>query len=243
MRECAKNRFTIISSRDYPDIKYFAEDNNISKKIFTSYYMEKKILVEDSFRRKGLKIKKGEKVEFLLEDEKNIIVREKMKLDIIFEDDDILLVNKPVAMSVHPTRYEQVGTLFNGVSQYFYEKNLDRKIRVVNRLDRNTSGLVLFAKSQIVDYRLSEQFKNRQVVKKYMALVEGRIDSEGCIEEPILHNEGSKKRVDPRGKYALTKYKRIGEYKDFSLIDIEIPTGRSHQIRVLKLFGTSTCWR
>lgn len=226
--------FTIDCKKDYLDLEAFRDEEAISKKMFARLYRSKKILVNGEYRRKSLALRENDRVELLLdEEEENTIEPEDLGLEIIYEDRDMLIVDKPAFMPVHPTKYHQRATLANGISYYFKMENINKKIRLVNRLDENTSGLILVAKSQHVDHQLSLQFRERRVVKKYLALVEGcpSLDK-GKIEEKIYAGGGTKKMVDSKGKDALTYYRVLERYGDRALLELEIPTGRSHQIRV-----------
>ncbi len=150
---------------------------------------------------------------------------------IFYEDEYLLILNKPAGMLVHPTVKEDGSTLYNYVAQYYIEHNLQYKVHPVSRLDRNTSGLVIFAKEPYIQFLLSKQ----KVCKKYLAIVTGKLPAtKGCIEEPIARKEGSiiERCVTPSGKYARTDYKLINGNKTLSLLELRLHTGRTHQIRV-----------
>lgn len=150
---------------------------------------------------------------------------------IFYEDDYLLIINKPAGMLVHPTVKEDGQTLYNYVARYYSEHSLDHNIHPVSRLDRNTSGLVIFAKKPEIQFHLSKQ----DVCKKYLAIVTGTLTgTSGSIEAPIARKEGSiiERCVSKTGKYARTDYKLICRQNDLSLIEIQLYTGRTHQIRV-----------
>lgn len=159
----------------------------------------------------------------------------KMDLDIIFEDDALLIVNKPFGMPVHPSMQHFEDSLSNGI-QYYYEQNaIFTKIRPVNRLDKDTSGIVIFAKNEYIQECLINQMKNNIFQKKYIALLEGNINNKiGIINEPISRKEGSiiEREINPNGQNAITKYKVIKNYSEYCLVEFELETGRTHQIRV-----------
>ena len=149
-----------------------------------------------------------------------------------YEDDFLLIIDKPAGMLVHPTVSERGTTLYDYVKAYYEANGIDAGIHPVSRLDRNTSGLVIFAKEPVVQHWLSQQ----QVEKEYLALACGRFeDSEGIIEAPITRKEGSiiERCVDyTRGKYAKTAYEVLAVYSSCTLLKVRLFTGRTHQIRV-----------
>jgi 23S rRNA pseudouridine1911/1915/1917 synthase len=168
-------------------------------------------------------------------DEDNIYKESKMNLKILYEDEDILGINKPPFMLVHPSKDDRIDTLANGVVWYFKDKGLKRKIRFINRLDMNTSGVVLIAKNSFGHSRLMKEMNNNIVVKKYLAFVEGTFNKkEDTIDLPIglLEGENIKRAVIKSGDYSISKYRVVEEYNNITLVEIEIETGRTHQIRV-----------
>lgn len=151
---------------------------------------------------------------------------------IAYEDDFLLVLDKPAGMLVHPTVSERGGTLYDYVKDYYERRSITAGIHPVSRLDRNTSGLVIFAKEPIVQFWLSQQ----EVDKEYLALAQGRLQQmQGIIEAPIARKEGSiiERCVDyERGKYAKTAYEVLGYYDGNTLLRVRLYTGRTHQIRV-----------
>lgn len=150
---------------------------------------------------------------------------------IAFEDDYLLIIDKPAGMLVHPTVNEWGCTLYDYVTEYYQRKGITANIHPVSRLDRHTSGLVIFAKEPIIQHWLSQQ----QMDKEYLAIVTGELpNDEGIIEAPIARKEGSiiERCVSENGKYAKTSYKLLAKRKDLSLLQVKLFTGRTHQIRV-----------
>lgn len=149
-----------------------------------------------------------------------------------YEDDFLLIIDKPAGMLVHPTVSERGTTLYDYVKAYYEANGITAGIHPVSRLDRNTSGLVIFAKEPVVQHWLSQQ----QVEKEYLALACGRFEhSEGIIEAPIARKESSiiERCVDyTRGKYAKTAYEVLASYSSCTLLKVRLFTGRTHQIRV-----------
>lgn len=160
----------------------------------------------------------------------------KKKLDIIYEDKEILVVNKPINLLTVSTFREKEKTLFHEVYTYIKQKNKSNKIFVVHRLDRETSGLVLFAKSEELKYKLQENWDKLVIERKYLAITEGKpIKKEDKLEDYLTENSAFNVFVTKNksiGKLAITKYKVLSENKSFCLMDIEILTGRKNQIRV-----------
>lgn len=151
---------------------------------------------------------------------------------IAYEDEFLLIIDKPAGMLVHPTVNERGFTLYDYVSNYYTRQGITAGIHPVSRLDRNTSGLVIFAKESIVQFWLSQQ----QMQKSYLAIVTGNLPAdEGIIEAPIARKDGSiiERCVDfEKGKYSKTAYKLLKRVKDKSLVELQLFTGRTHQIRV-----------
>ncbi len=179
-------------------------------------------------------VNKGDVITITLSDESSPnIVPSHIPLDIIYEDEDILAVNKPRNMPCHPSQNHHDDTLANGVMHYYKEK--DFTFRVITRLDKDTSGIVLIAKNKISASILSDHMLNGKIYKEYVALChDAPKDTKGTIDAPIARKEGSTimRVVDPSGKRAVTEYEVIKSIENCSLIRINPMTGRTHQIRV-----------
>lgn len=150
---------------------------------------------------------------------------------IAYEDDYLLIIDKPPGMLIHPTVNESGCTLYDHVAAYYRQKQLNCGIHPVSRLDRNTSGLVIFAKEPVVQFWLSQ----REIIKEYLAIAAGCIKQDaGIIEAPIARKEGSiiERCVSKNGKYAKTAYQVLHRSKDKTLLRLRLFTGRTHQIRV-----------
>jgi 23S rRNA pseudouridine1911/1915/1917 synthase len=181
-------------------------------------------------------LKENDVVEIHITDsESEGILPEQMMLDIIFEDDYLVVVNKPANMPVHPTRKHIMGTLANGLAYYWLNTDKAIKIRPVNRLDKDTSGLVVFAKSAHIQHLLSFDVGTERFKKEYIAVVHGRLEKvAGTIDLPIAREEekAMKRVVREDGDRAVTHYKVVSVADNFSLVNILLETGRTHQIRV-----------
>ena len=171
-----------------------------------------------------------------LEEENDNIVPVKMNLDILFEDDCLLILGKPAGIAVHPSILHFDDSMSNGVRYYFDLIGLKKKIRPVNRLDLNTSGIIVFAKNEYIQECLIRQMNENQFKKEYIAIVSGILDKKvGTINLPIARKENSiiERCVSPNGKTAITHYEVLKEFSDaISIVKCSLQTGRTHQIRV-----------
>ena len=168
------------------------------------------------------------------EDNSNIVPTE-MPLNIIYEDEAYIVVNKPAGIPVHPSMDHYADSLSNGIAFYFNQIGLKKKIRPVNRLDKDTSGIVIFAKNEYIQECLVRQMKSKEFIKKYIAVVTGSLDNlEGTINAPIARKEGSiiERCVSETGDIAITHYKVLKRKTDFDIVECILETGRTHQIRV-----------
>jgi 23S rRNA pseudouridine1911/1915/1917 synthase len=167
------------------------------------------------------------------------IVPKACTLDILYEDEDVLVVNKPYDTPIHPSINNYDNTLANAVMYYFQQQNTHYPFRCINRLDRDTTGVTIIAKNLISASILSKRVEEQQLSKTYIAFVEGVIKEEGTINSPIGRMEGSiiKRRIDEKeGKRAVTHYRRLQvsevDGKAVSIVALQLETGRTHQIRV-----------
>lgn len=179
-------------------------------------------------------LRRGDVVELLMEEEENIFEPEPIRFEVAYEDEYLIAANKPPFLVVHPTKSHQSNTLGNAVAYHMVSSGANYKIRFINRLDRDTSGIVLIAKSALVQQRITEQMQKNQVDKHYIAIVEGHVDKAGTIDLPIGREKEDDivRVVTPQGKRAVTKYECIRTVGKYSLVGIQLLTGRTHQIRV-----------
>ncbi len=163
---------------------------------------------------------------------------EDIPLDIVFEDDSLIVVNKPAGLVVHPAAGIHSGTLANALAYHFQKLSTragDIRPGIVHRLDKDTSGLMVVAKQEATHESLADQFRAREVFKSYVALVHGIVKQEsGRIEQPIARDPRTRIRmaVVPAGRGALSLYRVRRRFGSFTLLDVELKTGRTHQIRV-----------
>ena len=174
-------------------------------------------------------------VDLNFNEESENIISTKMLINIIYEDECFLILNKPAGIAVHPSILHYTDSLANGVKFYFESIGLKRKIRPINRLDLNTSGIIIFAKNEYVQECLIKQMQDHTFKKYYIAFVEGTFkNKEGTINLPIARKENSiiERCISENGQTAITDYKVLAEYADFSTVECHLQTGRTHQIRV-----------
>ena len=218
--------------------EFLKEDLGLSSRLIRRSAIEKRILVNKKEVRMRYIVHSGDLVQINLQsDESQNITPEKMDLDIVYEDEDILVINKKPYMVVHPTKSYQSGTLANGVLFYFKETNQNCIVRLVSRLDMNTSGLIIIAKNQFAHMALSKEMEGNNLEKRYLAIVHGNLkEKEGTIDAPIYRPDGEEfgtmRIVDERGQRSITHYKVIESFKDADLVECLLETGRTHQIRV-----------
>lgn len=156
------------------------------------------------------------------------------QLSILYEDDYLFVVNKPSGMIVYPDQSDKIGTLVNLIAKYYQENQLDLTIRHCHRLDKDTTGCLIFAKDLITQSAMAQLFETHQIKKIYWAKVEGKISKAGRIDLPIgrdRHNNG-KMVISQTGKKATTFYKPLSSTAQSTLVEIQIATGRTHQIRL-----------
>lgn len=233
------------------ELKYYVDKNNKYKNIneilslefnLSSKLQSKLIRNEKIYKnnnvvdtRNDISIGDTILVDLNMEEDNSNIVPTKMQLNIIYEDDWFLVLDKPSGIAVHPSYLHYDTSLSNGVKYYFDLIGLKKKIRPVNRLDFNTSGVVIFAKCEYIQEELSKQMKKGVFEKYYLALVEGILpNKKGTINLPIARKKGSiiERCIDKNGQDAITKYTVIKEFQDYSLIKLKLETGRTHQIRI-----------
>ncbi len=194
------------------------------------------VLVNGQTVRLNALVKAGDLILInLQEDDNQPVIPQELPLDILFEDEHILVLNKPSNMLVHPLSYHVLDTLANGVIYHLQQQGQNSKFRAVSRLDKDTSGVILIAKNSYSCYQLAEQMNKGFCRREYLAVVHNSIDSDaGTINLPIGRpNDGSLIfGVTPQGKAAITHFTVIQRFATGSLVKIRLETGRTHQIRV-----------
>lgn len=216
----------------------FLRKKGFSRHILSSMKADKEALTRNGQRiggREQLLAGDHFRVRLLETVDSDGIIPVSMPLSILYEDEDILVINKPADMPVHPSIGNYTNTLANGVAAYLDAKDEHSPFRCINRLDRDTSGALILAKNAFSAAVLSTQMRNRQIRRTYLAVVEGITPPNGTISAPISRVDDSviERHVDfLHGEPAVTHYERLETKNEHSLLEIHLETGRTHQIRV-----------
>ena len=231
-------RYNLISytNEDELTLKEILLDKlNFSVRSIAKMKREESVFVNGVFKKPSTKLTNGDLIEVKIEEEMANFESQNLNLEILYDDFDIIMVNKPPFMVVHPTKSHFDNTIANGVTYYIKEKKENVKIRFVNRLDMNTSGLVIVAKNAYAHHTLSLDMSNNDVEKKYITVVDGILENdEGTIDAPIYRpiEDSIKRVIDERGQASITHYKVLERLNNATLVEVKLETGRTHQIRV-----------
>lgn len=227
-----------VSNNNLINLKELLKSHfQISDRLLAKLKNAQKIFINGEKVSVRASLKTGDLVEVnldFLENNSNIVPT-KMELDILFEDETMLIINKPAGVPVHPSMDHFEDSLSNGIRFYFDEIGLKRKIRPVNRLDKDTTGIVIFAKNEYVQECLVKQMKKNTFVKEYIAVCSGSFDCKaGTIDAPIARKEDSiiERCVSEAGDKAITHYEVLKNVNNYSVVKCILETGRTHQIRV-----------
>lgn len=217
--------------------KYLIDILGLSRSKIQKLIEKNSISVNDKFIKNSYMVRVDDeiKIDDIIE-ESTEVLPEAMTLDIIYEDEYLLVVNKPSGVVVHPSLGHYTNTLVNGLMYHTNLSNNSNRPGIVHRIDKDTSGLLLVAKNDLVHTFLSEEISKRKVDRKYIALVHGVINNDtGTIDAPIGRDLINRKKMavtDVNSKDAITHFKVLERFNDATLIECTLETGRTHQIRV-----------
>ena len=214
-------------------------DDNFSRAKIQKLIDEELILVNDKVIKSSYKVSNGDVILITDKEEDMSVKPEKMDIDIVYEDDDVMVINKKSGVVVHPAPGNYSGTLVNGLmylSKDLSHVNGEFRPGIVHRIDKDTSGLLIVAKNDKAHRILAEELKEKKIKRKYIALVSGVINHDvGEIDAPIGRDTSDRKKMcvtSTNSKDAITHFRVLERYKNASLIECELETGRTHQIRV-----------
>lgn len=208
------------------------------KKLLHEIRMEKGFKVNDEVKPWSTTLNNGDKISVLIfRDEEYDVIPQDLSIDICYEDDHLIVVNKPFGVDTHPNEKGQLNTLANGVAYHFQENGIQTKVRHIHRLDKDTSGGIVFAKHALSSAVLDAMLSQRKIKRTYTALVEGKLKSNtGTINEAIGRDRHhpTRRRVSNNGDKAITHFKKIDYLpkQDLTIVECQLDTGRTHQIRV-----------
>ncbi len=215
---------------------YMKENLNLSGRFIRGSAMDRRLRVNGKEVKLNYKLQEDDVIEVTVNaEESQNIEGEDLNIKVIYEDDDLLIVDKPPFMVVHPTKSHPMGTLANGVIHHFRSNNDNSIVRLVSRLDRDTSGLIMIAKNQFSHMNLAKSMEKNLIKKSYLAIIHGNLENqEGTIDLPIGRptDETIKRAVLEDGQRSITHYKIKESYKEGALVELVLETGRTHQIRV-----------
>ncbi|WP_129599659.1 RluA family pseudouridine synthase [Anaerophilus nitritogenes] len=232
------NTLTFRVEKDYVGLslkEILYDQMKLSSRLIRKLKTKKNILVNGNKIPFHAILRNGDVVQVIMEEEPNQFEPEPISIEVVYEDLDLLIVNKKPGIVVHPTKGHPTGTMANAIVYYMQEKKEHFKIRFINRLDRDTSGLIMIAKNPFAQQEISKQMQANKVQKMYVAVVDGNLkERKATINAPIGRREPEniKREVFQGGQESITHYEVIDKLKNASVVKLKLETGRTHQIRV-----------
>ncbi len=219
--------------------KTVAELTDLSRSLAHEQIKDGQILVNGQAKKAKYAVKEGDVISYELPEPEVVeYVPENIPLEIVYQDEDVAVVNKPQGMVVHPSAGHTSGTLVNALMYHIKDlSGINGVLRpgIVHRIDKDTSGLLMIAKNDQAHVALADELKDKKSLRKYWAIVHGNLPNDrGVIEAPIGRSEKDRKKqaVTAKGKPALTRFQVLERFGDYSLVELQLETGRTHQIRV-----------
>ena len=219
--------------------KAVAELTDLSRSLAHEQIKDGRILVNGQAKKAKYAVKEGDVISYELPEPEVVeYVPEDIPLEIVYQDEDVAVVNKPQGMVVHPSAGHTSGTLVNALMYHIKDlSGINGVLRpgIVHRIDKDTSGLLMIAKNDQAHVALADELKDKKSLRKYWAIVHGNLPNDrGVIEAPIGRSEKDRKKqaVTAKGKPALTRFQVLERFGDYTLVELQLETGRTHQIRV-----------